>query len=492
MVDITDKIVNERILKRTVDRFREKGIILPTLKQQKDPSSIPGKILKQLKNTGLWDVHPLNLFRISWKNEPREFGGLFGGVNYIEIPKQISGVDARIIMLAGKWFPTGAHKVGAAYGSLVPRIISGIFDPTVHKAVWPSTGNFCRGGAFDSSVMGCKGVAILPEEMSIERFEWLEEIGAEIIKTPGSESNVKEIYDKVWEIRRTKPEYFIFNHFEDFSNSVWYYEVTGKALAEVYNSEKGPSSTLAAFVASVGSGGTIAAGDYLKTISPQTKIVASEALQCPTLLMNGFGSHRIEGIGDKHVPWILNVRNIDLVTATSDEDCMRLFRLFNEEQGHRYLRSQHTDEETISILHLLGISGIANLLSAIKTAKYYEMTSDDIILTVATDSASLYRSRLKDLSRDRGKYNEIQAARDHERCLMGVSVDFMKELTYHERKALHNLKYFTWVEQQQKEEDDLNRLWYDREIWPRLMGQADQWDELINEFNDRTGLAKNA
>ena len=212
MIQTIEKITNEKFLDNAVKRFREKGIILPTFKQQCNPSLIPDIILNRLKKIGLWEIHPLNLFRITWKNEPKETGGLFKEVNYIEIPKVISGVDARIVMIVGKWFPTGAHKVGAAYGCLAPQIITGGFDPTYHKAVWPSTGNYCRGGAFDSKLMGTDSVAILPEEMSKERFDWLrDEIGSEVIATPGCESNVKEIYDACWEIRRTRPDCVIFN-----------------------------------------------------------------------------------------------------------------------------------------------------------------------------------------------------------------------------------------------------------------------------------------
>ncbi len=491
MIEIIDRITDQKALENAVKRFREKEIVLPTFAQQADPDKIPRPIKKRLKQVGLWDINPLNLFRITWKNEAREKGGLYGPVNYLELPSLITGTQARIVMLVGKWFPTGAHKVGAAYGCLAPRIITGGYDPTYHKAVWPSTGNYCRGGAFDSKLMGSDSVAILPEEMSQERFSWLrEEIGCEVIATPGCESNVKEIYDACWEIRRTRPDCLVFNQFEEFGNAAWHYNVTGKALEEAYDRVRSPRSRMAAYVSATGSAGSIAGGDYLRTIAPGIKVVASEALQCPTLLMNGFGGHRIEGIGDKHVPWIHNVRNTDLVTAIDDEDCMRIFRLFNEKAGQEFLVSAGLDAETVSRLGLLGISCIANMLSAIKTAKYFELSSDDVILSIATDSAGLYRSRLDELREVRGEYTPLQAAIDHEKCVLGTSADYLKELSYHDRKAIHNLKYFTWVEQQQKQVEDLNQLWYDRDVWPRLFNQVHRWDELITEFNDRTGVLR--
>jgi cysteine synthase A len=491
MIQLIDKITNEKALQNAVDRFKERNIILPTFEQQRNPELIPEKIKNQLKDVGLWEINPLNLFRITWKNEPKDKGGLFGDVNYIEIPSEITGVKAKIVLLLGKYFPTGAHKVGAAYGCLAPRITTGEYDPTYHKAVWPSTGNYCRGGAFDSKLMGTESVAILPEEMSKERFTWLrDEIGSEVIATPGCESNVKEIYDKCWEIRRTREDCIIFNQFDEFGNAVWHYHTTGNAIEEVYNKVKPKNGNLAAYISATGSAGTIAAGDYLRTIAPHIKVVASEALQCPTILRNGFGGHRIEGIGDKHIPWIHNVKNTDVVTAIDDEDCMRILRLFNEKEGHDYLRAQGVDEDIIKDLHLIGISGIGNLLSAIKTAKYYEMTEDDVVISIATDSADMYQSRIDELNSERGEYKEIQAARDFEKCLLGSTIDHMKEFGYYDRKNVHNLKYFTWIEQQAKELEDLNQLWDDRHVWDNIFNQVHRWDELINEFNERTGLLK--
>ncbi|HZX63621.1 MAG TPA: pyridoxal-phosphate dependent enzyme, partial [Bacteroidales bacterium] len=439
MIPITDKIVDEKILQKAVDRYREKGIILPTFAQMQNPDLIPGVIKDKLKNIGLWDLHPLNLFRITWKNEPRQKGGIFGSPNFMELPKALTGIDARIVVLLGKWFPTGAHKVGAAYGCLAPRIITGQFDPTYHKAVWPSTGNYCRGGAFDSYLMDVTAVAILPEEMSRERFAWLKEIGAEVIATPGCESNVKEIYDKCWKIRRTRKDCIIFNQFEEFGNSCWHYEITGHAIEEIFKKIANEDSRLAAYISATGSAGTIAAGDYLRTKFPFLKVIASEALQCPTLLCNGFGGHRIEGIGDKHVPWIHNVKNTNVVMAIDDEDCMRLLRVFNEKEGHDYLGDNGVEKELIDQLEMIGISGIANILSAIKTAKHFDLKKEDVLVTIATDSAEMYGSRLEELTAERGAYSLLQAAKDHEKCMFGTTTDHMKDLTYEDQKAIHNL-----------------------------------------------------
>jgi cysteine synthase len=336
--------------------------------------------------------------------------------------------------------------------------------------------------------MNCTSIAILPEEMSQERFDWLKEVGAEVIATPGCESNVKEIYDKCWELRNTREDVVIFNQFDEFGNCTWHYNITGSAIEEVYNELKTEKSQLAGYVSATGSAGTIAAGDYLRTLAPHIKVIASEALQCPTLLRNGFGGHRIEGIGDKHVPWIHNVKNTDMVAAIDDEDCMRILRLFNESTGQEYLQNGGISKELVEKLPLLGISSICNILSSIKAAKYYEMTSDDIIFTVATDSAGMYLSRLQELNNERGAYSDIQAAKDMDRCIQGQGIDNLRELTFNDQKMIHNLKYYTWIEQQAKEIEDLNQLWSDREIWPKVFNQAARFDEMINDFNEKTGV----
>jgi cysteine synthase len=485
MIDL--EILHDR-LERTVQRARERDIIIPTFRQMKDPSLIPQSIKEELKGIGLWDIHPRNLFRITWKNEPVASGGDFGFVNYIEFPQSLTGVETRIIGLVGKWFPTGAHKVGAAFGCLVPRLVTGQFDPTTQKAVWPSTGNYCRGGAYDSTLLACQSVAILPEEMSRERFQWLSRVAGEVIATPGSESNVKEIFDKCWELKSTGEDLVIFNQFDEFGNYLWHYDVTGHAMEEVLERELQPGQSYHGMALATGSAGTIGCGDYIKLRYPGSRIAASEALQCPTLLENGFGAHRIEGIGDKHVPWIHNLRNTDMVMAIDDNAVVSLARLFNEEQGRKYLLQRGVPESLVSNLDLLGFSCIGNLLSAIKYAKYYELSGREIVLTVLTDSMELYGSRLKEMHESFGAYREIDAAADFARYLAGAGSDNLQELGYRDRRRVHNLKYFTWVEQQGKSYEQIMAQWYDPEYWPAIRGQVAAIDGLIEEFNNKVGL----
>ena len=471
-----------------IKRAKECNIIIPTYAQMKDPSRIPAKIKNELKSIGLWDIHPRNLFRINWHNQPTASGGAFGRVNFLEFPSTLTGVPARIIAIVGKWFPTGAHKVGPAFGCLVPRLVTGQFDPTTQKAVWPSTGNYCRGGAYVSALLASESIAILPEGMSKERFEWLCKVSGETIKTPGSESNVKEIFDKCWELRKSGRDLMIFNQFEEFGNYLWHFEVTGHAMEEVVKKVAGKNDRYRGMASATGSAGTIASGDYMKRLFPNSKIVASEALQCPTLLENGFGSHRIEGIGDKHVPWIHNTKNTDVVVAIDDNAVVNLSRLFNEENGRAYLVEQGVPKAIVSQLDLLGFSGIANVLSCIKVAKYYEMGENDIMITVLTDSMELYRSRLHELHQKFGKYSERDAAADFARYLLGESTDNMLELRYTDRRRVHNLKYYTWVEQQGRTHEEIQQQWYEQNYWTDVQKQADEIDELIVEFNNEVGL----
>ncbi|RME46442.1 MAG: pyridoxal-phosphate dependent enzyme [Chloroflexi bacterium] len=486
MIDLT--IHDQEALARAVQRARERNIIIPTFKQMRDPALIPDSIKAKLADVGLWDLNPLNLFRITWHNEPVARGGGFGGVNFLEYPPELTGVPARIITLLGKWFPTGAHKVGAAFGCLVPRLVTGQFDPTTQKAVWPSTGNYCRGGAYDSNLLACESIAILPEGMSQERFDWLAQVAGETIKTPGTESNVKEIFDKCWELRASGEDLVIFNQFEEFGNYLWHHEITGPAMAEVLGQVMGSRDRYRGVTLTTGSAGTIACGDYMKAHYPTSKIAAGEALQCPTLLYNGFGSHRIEGIGDKHVPWIHNVKNTDMVIGIDDNAVMGIMRLFNEPAGQDYLVSRGVSPDFVEQLDQVAISGIANMLAAIKFARYYELTERDVVLTVATDSMEMYQSRLRELREEEGEFTTNDAAAVFARYLHGADIEHVFELSYWDRRRIHNLKYFTWVEQQGKTAEELQAQWYDDDYWAGIPARVDEIDALIEEFNRRAGL----
>ncbi len=479
-------VVNKEYLNKTIKRCREKSIILPTFSELKDPLTIPENIQEALKSIDPQSLHPLNLFRINWRNDLSNRS--IADINFLEIPNDLTGIKARIIGLVGKSFPTGAHKVGATYGCLAPYLVTGRFNPEYHKAVWPSTGNFCRGGVFNSALLAVQTVAILPEGMSKERFKWLEKHGAEIYATPGCESNVKEIYDKCHELEAKGDEYLILNQFEQFGNSVWHYEITGSTIESLFNKIKGKNQRLSGYVSATGSAGTIGAGDYLRKSTPSLKVVATEALQCPTLLMNGFGGHRIEGIGDKHIPWIHNVKNTDVACAIDDNHTLRLLRLFNEPAGKDWLIKKGMNSETVDQLSTLGISSICNLISSIKLSKYFEFNKNDVIFTIFTDSVEMYFSRLDEMREMYGDYTLERAAVDWNSIIREQGIDYFNELTYYDKKRIHNLKYFTWVEQQGKDVDELNAQWYDKDYWEERFNIVPVWDELIRAFNKKTGV----
>ena len=480
MIDLK---INEAQRKKNVQRCREKGIILPTYAQMRDPAKIPQSVKDELKKVGLWDVHSRNLFRVNWHNEPVEKGGQFGGVNFIELPRSITGTKARIVGLVGKWFPTGAHKVGAALSCLLPELVTGRFDPTTKKAVWPSTGNYCRGGAYISRLLSCPSVAILPAGMSKERFEWLKTMAEEVIATPGCESNVKEIFDKCVELEATRPDAVIFNQFDQLPNHLWHYAVTGPAMEEVFKKIAKPGDKVGGAVLSSGSAGTLGSGSYLRDTFPGARVGVAEALQCPTLVENGFGDHRIEGIGDKHVPWIHNLRDTDMAIAVDDELPMRFIRLFNEKAGRKVLEEAGVSADVMAKLDWIGISGVGNMIGAIKFAKHYELTEQDVVFTMFTDSMSMYGSRLTELTAERGAYDQRQADRDYER-LTSIPVDSTLELTQMDKRRIHNLKYFTWIEQLGKDINELRAQWDDyRAYWGGLRAQVGALDKMIEEFN---------
>jgi cysteine synthase A len=478
-------------LARTAEHLREAGVALPTFAQLADPELVPTAVRAALAGIGPDDPHPLNLFRVHWHNAADRVSHV-DVPEHVVLPRELTGVDARIVVALGDRFPLiGAHKVLAAYGCLAPRLVTGRFDPTRHRAVWPSTGNYCRGGVAISRLLGCRGVAVLPEGMSQERFDWLAQWVTEpgdVVRTPGSESNVKEIYDRCRELE-ADPGNVILNQFSEFGNYLVHYLATGAALARVVERlrEDEPRLELRAFVAATGSAGTIAAGDYLKERFGSL-IVAAEALECPTLLYNGFGEHNIQGIGDKHVPLIHNVLNTDVALAVSDRATDRLGVLLGTELGRAHLRGRGVAETVLELLPSLGLSSICNVLGAIKVAKYFGLGPEDAVVTVATDGAAMYDSeRRAALARSfPGGFDECAAAEVFGEHLLGTATDHVLELGHRDRERIFNLGYYTWVEQQGVSLEDFQAR-RDPTFWSGLREAVPVWDDLIDDLNARTG-----
>ena len=490
--DVVTALVDRAVRDRAAHWLGRAGAALPTFAELASPLDIPAARLTALRSVGPDDPTPINLYRVHWHNDC-ERTGFAASPPHLLVPPQLSGVRSPIIVVLGCFFPMiRAHKVLAAYGCLIPRLVTGRFDPTHHKAIWPSTGNYCRGGIAISRVLNCRGIAVLPEGMSEERFEWLRAWATgpeDIVRTPGSESSVKEIYDKCAELARD-PDNLVLNQFAEFGNYVAHYTCTGPALARVFDTfrEGRGDLRLAAFVAGSGSAGTLAAGDYLKQ-EFGTRIVVVEASECPTLLRNGFGEHNIQGIGDKHVPYIHNVMNTDIVVGVSDRSTGSLDLLFNSETGRAYLSGRrHIVPEMVSGLKFLGLSGIANLVAAIKTAKRLELGSEDVLITVATDGATLYGSeRRKFLAQHCPEgFDAIHAGEIFGQHILGAADNDVVELTHQDRARIFNLGYYTWVEQQGVPLEAFERR-RSRGFWSELRKAASAWDILITEFNARMG-----
>lgn len=484
---LEDRIADRDAHAGNIEQLHKAGVELPRISDLADP---PSRLAE--KCAGMADVDPdaadpRNLFRVHWHNGA-DRRAMVDVPEHIVLPESLTGVKARIVVALGNRFPMiSTHKVLAAYGCLIPRLMSGSFDAARHRAVWPSTGNYCRGGVAIASLLGCRSVAVLPEGMSRERFDWLERWLADpndIFRTPGTESNVKEIYDACHELAKD-PENLILNQFGEFGNYIIHRAVTGPAMQRILEHVNGDGTlTPRAFVAATGSGGTLAAGDHLKQVMG-VQTGAIEALECPTLLYNGYGEHNIQGIGDKHVPLIHNVMGTDFVIGVSDRACDRLNLVFNTGAGRSFL-SQHKglSQQQIAGLGDFGLSSIANILGAIKYAKYNDLGADDIVLTVATDGASMYQTELSLAGKKyfSGTFSEIEAAETFGRHLLGIGIDHMTELGRFDRERIFNLGYYTWVEQQGVSVADFDRR-RDQSFWDGLMHLVPVWDEMIDRFN---------
>ena len=426
----------------------------PTFDEMLHPEKINPEIRKKALEARVKDpLSPINLFNITWKQDN-------GSPSYMVLPKELTGVDANIIVLYARDFPTGSHKVGATYSVTLEKQLLGEITPGEVSLVFPSTGNYGIGGAWVGPRMGYDTLVVLPELMSRERFEMIERYGARYIKTPGCESSVKEIYDKCRELSKD-PSVKILNQFQEMANYRFHYYVTGNTVKEVVEDLKRKgigNGRCAAFVSAMGSAATIAAGDRLKQVFPETRIVGLEPIQCPTLYSNGYGDHDIQGIGDKHVTWIHNVLNMDCLMCIDDMECKLGLQLLTDPVGMDYLSGSVGISPGIvqEMSTIFGISGVCNVLGAIKTAKYYRLNSSHNVVTILTDTIDRYRSVMADLDRKFGRMTKETAAQRYYGIFKNVKLDYVQEGTRDTRDRWFNLKYYTWVEQQGKTVSELN------------------------------------
>jgi cysteine synthase A len=492
-LNLAHDVVDETVLSGAINHLRKAGVVLPKFSELADPSTISPDVLSTVSRVDSRTANATNLFRVHWYNDAKK-RNLVDVPGHIILDQSLTGVAAPIVVMLGERFPMiDAHKVLPAYACIVTRLITGQFNPAESRAIWPSTGNYCRGGIAISRILNCHGVAVLPAGMSRERFDWLEEwvvAPDDIVRTPGTESNVKEIYDECNALAKN-PANDILNQFSEFANYLAHFQCTGRAAGTIFEHLKKGNAELnmAAFVSGTGSGGTLATADYLKD-NYGARVVAVEPTACPTMLYNGFGEHNIQGIGDKHVPLIQNVMNTDIVTAVSDTSCDHLSLLFNTEAGQKYLTERRgLNRALVKSLTCLGLSGIANVLAAIKTAKSLDLPADQAVMTVATDSGGLYISEREAIEKScyPNGFDQVSAAEVYSEHMLGIGSDHVLQTNHQDRNRIFNLGYYTWVEQQGISSEDFDRR-RDQSFWKGLQKNLPIWDEMIEEFNARTGV----
>jgi cysteine synthase len=429
----------------------------PTFDEMLHPDTMPAakrqSALNARKNNDL--LNPDLLWDITWRRPD-------GKVRCHVVPKALTGVDCDIVVLHGHGFPTGSHKVGATYSGALERQLKGDVTPGVHTLVWPSTGNYGIGGAWVGPRMGYESIVILPEEMSAERFQRIENYGAHVIKTAGCESNVKEIFDACKEIAK-RGEIRVLNQFEELANYRFHWHVTGNSACDAVEelaAEGKVGGKVAAFVSAMGSAGTIAAGDRCKQRYIDCKIVGLEPVQCPTLYSNGYGGHDIQGIGDKHVTWIHNVTNMDALACVDDIECKLVLQVLTDPTGQKYLKDNLglSNDEVEFFGSQVGISGICNILGAIKTAKHFGIGKGQTIVTVCTDGFDRYPSVMAQMQETYGPITEMEAHARIRSILLNQKTDYVQEGTVINRARWHQLKYYTWVEQQGKTVEELEAM----------------------------------
>jgi cysteine synthase len=436
----------------------------PTYAEMLDPATLPPALRGMALAAAQGDeLDPVNLFNITWRAPDH-------GIRHVLLPQELTGVKANIIVMVGHFFPSGSHKVGPAYSTLMEGELAGEIVPGNCTTIGPSTGNFGIGVAYVSRLKGYPAIVIMPEGMSAERYQRIRHYGGQLDLTPGSESDVILVLERTLEYRKD-PRNKVLAQFELLPNYRFHRYVTGRSALEA--ARPYGNGRVAVFAAAPGSAGTLAAGDEIKSAWPDCLIAALEPRECSTLFNNGFGSHRIEGIGDKMVTLIHNVLTTDYVVLIHDEDCVLGLELLE----HR----QHGIEPFLGLpagslqplKGLFGVSGICNILGAIRMARFLDLGPDDNVVTIATDGFDRYPSVLEDFERRRGLLHASELGARLEEVFRGGGPDDILDVR----------------PRQQKE-----RLFgYKQEVWtnfgyslPYLEGMKSQsfWDEEYDKIGE--------
>lgn len=446
----------------------------PTYDEMLNPShqdpEVRAKALKAIKEN---ELDPINLFNITWKNEKDE-------VNKIVLPKALTGVDANIVVLFGKNFPSGSHKVGPAYSTLMEGCVDGEIIPGKHTILGPSTGNFGIGVSYITNLMKYDAIVIMPDNMSKERYERISKYGAKLDLTPGSESDVILTLERTYELKKN-PKNRTLAQFELLPNYRFHRHVTGNSCVEAV---KGiGNGRVACFCSAPGSAGTLAAGDQIKKVFPECKIVALEPHECSTLTNGGLGQHRIEGIGDKMITLIHNALTTDFITQIIDDDCVRGLAVIHE--GAKILEKHGVPAKVAKEMeNLFGVSGICNILGAIKMAKYLKLGPDDNVVTIATDSFDRYPSVIENLHERELEVTDNVLDRWFNDVFMGADTNYVLDTRGKEAKErLFKQKESDWLKFGYKQEylDAMRKP----EFWENEYNKVFEYDKKIKEMRGK-------
>ncbi len=400
------------------------------------PETLPASVRRQAEAVRAQELHTANLFNITWRAPSNE-------VRHVLLPHALTGVEANIIVLVGREFPSGSHKVGPAYATLLEGELAGEIHQDESTIIGPSTGNFGIGVAYIAKLKGYPAGVIMPEQMSAERYERIRRYGGRLDLTPGSESDVILVLERTEEYKKDARNK-VLAQFELLPNYRFHRYVTGGSALEAAGAYG--NGRIAAFVSAPGSAGTLAAGDQIKAAFPEAVVVALEPRECSTLFNNGRGTQRIEGIGDKMVTHIHNVLTTDYVMLIHDDDCVMGLELLEHQQRvvESALRLRPGSLEFL--LGIFGVSGICNVLGAIRAARHLELGPQHNVVTIATDGFDRYPSVLQELSKRTGRVSEDLLRDWFGRIFRGgSSEDLLDVRSRAQKERLFSYKQETWM-----------------------------------------------
>jgi cysteine synthase len=407
----------------------------PTYQEMLHPETLPAVVRQRAEAARAHELDQANLYNITWKDTANK-------VRHVLLPKALTGVEANVIVLVGREYPSGSHKVGAVYATLLEGELAGEIQEE-NTIIGPSTGNFGIGTAYVAKLKGYPAVVIMPERMSAERYERIKKYGGRLDLTPGSESDVILVLERTQEYKKD-PRNKILAQFELQPNYRFHRYVTGGS-ALLAAREYG-NGRIAAFVSAPGSAGTLAAGDEIKAAFPDAFVCALEPRECSTLFNNGCGTHRIEGIGDKMVTLIHNVLTTDYVMLIHDDDCVMGLELLECRQ-RQVENILHLQPGTLGFLRgVFGISGICNILGAIRFARLLHLGSNDNVVTIATDGFDRYPSVLSDLVRRQGPVTDAMLDGWFDQIFrVGNLTDILDVRPREQKQRLYSYKEAMWT-----------------------------------------------